>query len=139
VAKQCKCSDGTTSLSYSSHTGGAKCIKAANNNVNALKGRPTMVSDEEANDLLEFYVQIQECGIPVSFQLLAIELQRFSPRLDDVSVVVLCCHILCIMKTIMLLTINITRHKIFTLSSLFLWTLLFTCTGRLSVVGTWPI
>jgi hypothetical protein len=49
-----------------------------------------MMSDDAANHILQFYEQLHEHGIPVCSQLLAIELQRFSPQLNQLSVAINC-------------------------------------------------
>jgi L-2-hydroxyglutarate oxidase LhgO len=59
---------------------------------------PAMASDEEVNYIMEFYKQLWKHGLPMSSQLLAIELQRVSPQLNHVDIAVLCHHVLCIMK-----------------------------------------
>jgi hypothetical protein len=73
-------------------------IKAAKQNVTVHKGHPGMISHDEAMYILDFYEQLHEHGIPVSSQLLAIVLQWFSPQLNQVSVVILQCHVLHMMK-----------------------------------------
>jgi hypothetical protein len=64
-------------------------MKAAKQNVTLYKGRPGTLSHDEAQYILDFYEQLHECGIPVNSQLLAIKLQRFSPQLNQVSIVIL--------------------------------------------------
>jgi hypothetical protein len=73
-------------------------IKAAKQNVTVHKGHPGMLSHDEALYILDFYEQLDECGIPVNSQLLGIALQRFSPQLNQVSVVILQHRVLCMMK-----------------------------------------
>jgi hypothetical protein len=80
-------------------------IKTAKQNVTVHKGHPGMISHDEAMYILDFYEQLHEHGIPVSSQLLAIVLQWFSPQLNQVSVVILQCHVLHMMKNN-----NITRQ-----------------------------
>ena len=73
-------------------------IKAAKQNVTLHKGRPGTLSHDEAHYILDFYEQLRERGIPVDSQLLAIELQRFSPQLNQVSIVILRRRVLRVMK-----------------------------------------
>jgi hypothetical protein len=73
-------------------------IKAAKQNVTLQKRRPEMFSHDEALYILDFYEQLRERGIPVNSQLLTNELQRFSPQLNQVSVVILRRRVLCVMK-----------------------------------------
>ena len=73
-------------------------IKAAKQNVTLHKGHPGTLSHDEALYILDFYEQLHERGIPVDSQLLAIELQRFSPQLNQVSIVILRRRVLRVMK-----------------------------------------
>jgi hypothetical protein len=57
-----------------------------------------MISRDEAMYIRDFFEQLYEHGIPVSSQLLTIELQRFSFQLNQVSVVILWCCVLRMMK-----------------------------------------
>ena len=61
-------------------------IKAAKDNDTVHKGCASSIPNQEVNYILDFYHQLRECGIPVSAQVLAIELQRVSPQLNHVAV-----------------------------------------------------
>ena len=73
-------------------------IKAAKDNVTVHKGRASSISNQDVNYILDLYHQLWERGIPVSAQVLAIELQRVSPQLNHVAVEVLRRRVLRIMK-----------------------------------------
>jgi hypothetical protein len=73
-------------------------IKAAKDNVTVHKGRASSIPNQEVNYILDFYHQLQERGIPVSAQVLVIELQRVSPQLNHVAIQAIRRHVLCIMK-----------------------------------------
>jgi hypothetical protein len=49
-------------------------IKAAKDNVTVHKGRASSIPNHEVDYILDFYHQLWEHGIPVSSQVLAIEL-----------------------------------------------------------------
>jgi transposase-like protein len=73
-------------------------IKAAKTNLTVHKGPAFMMCDDATNHIIQCYEQLRERGIPVSSQLLAIELQRFSPELNEVSVTNLRRRVLRLMK-----------------------------------------
>ncbi len=73
-------------------------IWAAKNNVTVHKGPNSMIPDDVANHIIQFFEQLRERGISVCSQLLAIELQRFSPQLNQLSVAFLCHCVLHLMK-----------------------------------------
>jgi hypothetical protein len=73
-------------------------IRAAKINVTVHKGGNSMIPDDAANHIIQVYEQLCECGIAVCSRLLAIELQRFSPQLNQLSLAILRRHVLCLMK-----------------------------------------
>jgi hypothetical protein len=73
-------------------------IKAAKDKFTVHKRRALSIPNQDVNYILDFYHQLRERGIPVSAQVLAIELQRISPQLNHVAVEVIRRHVLCIMK-----------------------------------------
>jgi hypothetical protein len=73
-------------------------IKAAKDKFTVHKRRALSIPNQDVNYILDFYHQLWERGIPVSAQVLAIELQRISPQLNHVAVEVIRHRVLCIMK-----------------------------------------
>jgi hypothetical protein len=73
-------------------------IKASKVNVTNHKGRASTIPHDMIQYMLEYFEQLRELGIPVSSQLLAIELQRISPELYHVDLAVLRRRVLIIMK-----------------------------------------
>jgi hypothetical protein len=73
-------------------------IKASKENVTNHKGHASSIPHDIVNNMLESFEQRHECGLPVSSQLLAIELQRMSLELYHVDVATLCRRVLRIMK-----------------------------------------
>jgi hypothetical protein len=112
-------------------------IKAAKQNVTLHKGHPGTLSYDEALYILDFYEQLHERGIPVNSQLLAIELQRFSPQLNQVSIVILRRCVLRMMKNNNILH-QCVMHKAQNIhfEQPIIMTSLITSTGRLLLVGT---
>jgi hypothetical protein len=62
------------------------------------KGHASSIPHDQVLHMLQFYEQLHECGIPVSSQVLARELQRISPQLNNADVAALCRQVLRIMK-----------------------------------------
>ncbi len=101
------------------------------------KGYASSKPHDMVHHMLQFYEQLHERGIPVSSQLLAIELQRLSPKLNHVDVATLRLQVLCIMKKTTLLTaVLLIRPKMSTMSSILLMTSSFMWIGRLLQADT---
>jgi hypothetical protein len=63
--------------------------KKAKENVTQHKGRSSKISPEHQEHIIEYYEQLQDHGIPVSSQSLAIELLRVTPQMNNVAISVL--------------------------------------------------
>jgi len=63
--------------------------KIAKENLMQHKGRSSKISPEHQEDIIEYYEQLQDHGIPVSSQSLAIELLRVTPQMNNVAISVL--------------------------------------------------
>jgi hypothetical protein len=94
-------------------------IKAAKDNVTVHKGRASSIPNQEVNYIMDFYHPLWEHGMPVSAQVLAIELQRVSPQLNHVAIAAIRHRVLRIMKKKTLLTaVLLIRPKTSTMSSI---------------------
>jgi hypothetical protein len=60
-------------------------IKEAKENLMQHKSRSYKISPEHQEHIIEYYVQLQDHGIPVSSQSLAIELLCIAFQMNDLS------------------------------------------------------
>jgi len=61
-------------------------IKKSKENVTLHKGRESKISPEQQHHIIEYYEQLQDRGIPVSGQSLAIELLQIAPQFKNVDI-----------------------------------------------------